>query len=587
MKTKSFNRFLVLLVGLLTMCVTQVWGNPVKCTSTSDLVAGSIYYISDADTYSSAATVMGLSTGGNNFPVSTFGGTPCELTLGGDATNGWTFSYVDGSTTYYLDPTSTTSNNYLKRSTSVTDYGKFTISFSDGAAVITSKGKSSRNIIRYNSSSSCYSCYSSGQSAVYLYKKASSGPTDATWSVEPASVTVKEGKSATATITTNYDGTLSVVSNATGTATASIEGKTITVSGVAEGSTTLLVTGAATSNYNAISKTIDVIVTANNRPAGEVFYESFDTNDGTGGNDSKWSGNIASNNIKEDNDGWVFENGYGANECAKFGTGSKLGTAQTPAVSGTGNFTLTFKAAAWNGGSESTTLKLSATNATLSEYSVTLTKGAWDTYNVNITDATTGFTINFEGNAASNSRFFLDEVSIVSAGPAGSCATPTFSQEGGSYCGTQSVTISCTTDGASIYYTTDGTTPTSSSTLYSSAISVSADMTIKAIAVKDGLIDSEVATATYSITDLRDTFIDNLHENATQYGDCDNYTVPSLSDATPASACEGEHYHFVGWSSAQLYTGQHATEPAGLLKAGSHHSADGTTYYAVWAKEQH
>lgn len=85
----------------------------------------------------------------------------------------------------------------------------------------------------------------------------------------------------------------------------------------------------------------------------------------------------------------------------------------------------------------------------------------------------------------------------------------------------------------------------------------------------------------------RDTFIDNLHENDTQYGDCDNYTVPSLSDETPASACEGEHYHFVGWSSAQLYTGQHATEPAGLLKAGSHHSADGTTYYAVWAKEQH
>lgn len=192
----------------------------------------------------------------------------------------------------------------------------------------------------------------------------------------------------------------------------------------------------------------------------------------------------------------------------------------------------------------------------------------------------------------------LDDISITydnvtysnyatTCGPAGPCATPTFSQEGGSYCGTQSVTISCSTGGASIYYTTDGTTPTSSSTLYSSAISVSADMTIKAIAVKDGLIDSEVATAAYSITDLRDTFIDNLHENATQYGDCDNYTVPSLSDETPASACEGEHYHFVGWSSAQLYTGQHATEPAGLLKAGSHHNADGSTYYAVWAKEQH
>lgn len=567
------SRFLVLL-GVITMCVTQVWGAALgtgytKITDITSLSAGDVVVLYCDD---SSSGVTGYS--GSDATVST------------TATDWIQFAVEKSGSNYYLKNPS--DNMYVTKQTS----NKLTISAtsaSENECTVNNNGVLCINSRYLAKNGNYYRMYKSVGSyqGVFVYKVTNSGPTDATWSVEPASVNVMAGKKTTATITTNYDGNLSVVSNAEGTATASIEGKTITVSGVAEGSTTLLVTGAATSNYNAISKTIDVIVTANNRPAGEVFYESFDTNDGTGGNDSKWSGNIASNNIKEDNDGWVFENGYGANECAKFGTGSKLGTAQTPAVSGTGNFTLTFKAAAWNGGSESTTLKLSATNATLSEYSVTLTKGAWDTYNVNITDATTGFTINFEGNAASNSRFFLDEVSIVSAGPAGSCATPTFSQEGGSYCGTQSVTISCTTDGASIYYTTDGTTPTSSSTLYSSAISVSADMTIKAIAVKDGLIDSEVATATYSITDLRDTFIDNLHENATQYGDCDNYTVPSLSDATPASACEGEHYHFVGWSSAQLYTGQHATEPAGLLKAGSHHSADGTTYYAVWAKEQH
>lgn len=91
----------------------------------------------------------------------------------------------------------------------------------------------------------------------------SADPVDASWSVDPASVVVKASKTATATITTDYNGTLSVSSANSGIATASINGKVITVTGVAEGSTTITVTGAATSAYNAISKTIDVTVTPN------------------------------------------------------------------------------------------------------------------------------------------------------------------------------------------------------------------------------------------------------------------------------------------------------------------------------------
>lgn len=85
---------------------------------------------------------------------------------------------------------------------------------------------------------------------------------DATWSVSPESVSVKVNADETATITTNYDGTLSVSSNNTAIATATISGKTITVSGVAKGSTTLTVTGPATDVYNAIDKTINVTVTS-------------------------------------------------------------------------------------------------------------------------------------------------------------------------------------------------------------------------------------------------------------------------------------------------------------------------------------
>jgi LruC domain-containing protein len=79
------------------------------------------------------------------------------------------------------------------------------------------------------------------------------------------------------------------------------------------------------------------------------------------------------------------------------------------------------------------------------------------------------------------------------------CATPTLSPATGSYTSAQSVSMSTTTTGASIYYTTDGTTPTTSSTLYSSAISVGSNMTIKAIAVKSGMGNSGLASETYTI----------------------------------------------------------------------------------------
>lgn len=78
-------------------------------------------------------------------------------------------------------------------------------------------------------------------------------------------------------------------------------------------------------------------------------------------------------------------------------------------------------------------------------------------------------------------------------------ATPTFTPAAGEYTAAQSVEIACATDGASIYYTTDGTDPTAASSAYTEAIAVGESMTIKAIAVKEGMDDSEIATAAYTI----------------------------------------------------------------------------------------
>lgn len=79
------------------------------------------------------------------------------------------------------------------------------------------------------------------------------------------------------------------------------------------------------------------------------------------------------------------------------------------------------------------------------------------------------------------------------------CAPVTATPAPGTYASTQQVTLATATSGATIYYTTDGSEPTSSSTKYTSAISVSATKTINAIAVKPGMIPSDTFTGAYTI----------------------------------------------------------------------------------------
>ena len=95
----------------------------------------------------------------------------------------------------------------------------------------------------------------------------------------------------------------------------------------------------------------------------------------------------------------------------------------------------------------------------------------------------------------------LDDESsfIVSAEYELKVATPVFSIEGGTYREAQTVTITSATPGATIYYTTDGSEPTTSSAEYSGAINVTETTTLKAIAVYGEMDNSDVATATYTI----------------------------------------------------------------------------------------
>jgi N-acetylneuraminic acid mutarotase len=81
-----------------------------------------------------------------------------------------------------------------------------------------------------------------------------------------------------------------------------------------------------------------------------------------------------------------------------------------------------------------------------------------------------------------------------------SAAPPDFTPPAGTYASQQNITLTDSAAGASIFYTTNGTTPTTSSTRYTAPIAVSASETIEAIATAPGYTQSAVATAAYTIS---------------------------------------------------------------------------------------
>lgn len=91
-----------------------------------------------------------------------------------------------------------------------------------------------------------------------------------------------------------------------------------------------------------------------------------------------------------------------------------------------------------------------------------------------------------------------------------SVAKPVFSPDGGSYGGTQIVTISSSTPDVAIYYTIDGSSPKTDGIIYTEPITISESTTLKAVAVDGNGNMSTVATAIYVIyttsTDFKETF---------------------------------------------------------------------------------
>ena len=208
-------------------------------------------------------------------------------------------------------------------------------------------------------------------------------------------------------------------------------------------------------------------------------------------------------------------------DALKAGTSKAAGAVKITAPSGTKYLHL--HVAGWNGESVTLSVKQGSTNVTTitltsdtgvsgnSPFTLSSTAKATTDYYKVITFATaltedTEYTFT----ATTGKRFVVwgvnseEEGGIVTP----TCATPTFSPAAGVYTSAQNVTISTTTEDATIYYTEDGSTPTASSTPYTGAIAVSATTTIKAIAVKEGNNNSSVASATYTIIEHAGTQAD-------------------------------------------------------------------------------
>jgi hypothetical protein len=206
---------------------------------------------------------------------------------------------------------------------------------------------------------------------------------------------------------------------------------------------------------------------------------------------------------------WVALNSTGAGQYIEFNIGSSGGNIQQPVVAGTYSLSMRYRTNSSRGILQ---LAVDGTNlgGTLDQYATTQNY-LTHTFG-NVTFPTTDnhiirLTVTGKNSAASNFILSADEFTFTPVNVQQQVAAPVFSPGGGPYGTAQMVSISSATSGASIRYTTDGSTPTETAgTIYSSPVSISVATTLKAIAFASGLTDSTVTSASYTIGTPPQTF---------------------------------------------------------------------------------
>ncbi len=155
---------------------------------------------------------------------------------------------------------------------------------------------------------------------------------------------------------------------------------------------------------------------------------------------------------------------------------------------------------------------------------------------------------------SSSYNFYLD-LFVKTEGiepPTPVVATPTFTPEAGTYYEEQTVSIVCTTEDATIHYTLDGSDPTEESPVYDTPLTISETTTVKAIAMKEGYVNSAIAEAIYTIQ----TEVVNIF-NQDWEGEMNGWTFVNV---------EGE----MNWTIAEYNNNQYAN--ANGFSGGSAHA---------------
>lgn len=203
------------------------------------------------------------------------------------------------------------------------------------------------------------------------------------------------------------------------------------------------------------------------------------------------------------------------------------------------------------GASAKAVVNLYEGNGTTSLGSATTTNpGVTNGYKISIAEGSQKTNVAYRLKPTSAANAQISKVEVTFAVAANTVAAPTFSKAAGSFSDPFPLTLTCATEGATIYYTTDGNDPLGVlSEMYGGdPINITETTTVKAMAKKSGMTDSSIASATYTYVNTKCT---NIAEWLTKAAADKNNVYTITGDVTVAYNCNtkadgtGRQYTYV------------------------------------------
>jgi hypothetical protein len=220
----------------------------------ADITAEQDYALSTTQNNNNRAAVAITRSVTGDTLTTPIGSTVAKLVLQSGTTSG-TWAFYDANLSGYLYAAGSGSNNYLRTQTTkdANSSWEITLSSITGVATIEAQGSNTNNLLKKNNTSALFSCYGSGQKAICLYKRYSAETnsytsvpscipcTSSGASLSSTSVSMTTGKSTIVSLASANTSAVSVTSEDPTIATVSISGKDITINGIKEGETTIVV----------------------------------------------------------------------------------------------------------------------------------------------------------------------------------------------------------------------------------------------------------------------------------------------------------------------------------------------------------